>query len=447
MGVVERAVDLGSVEAKEPGAQPVVVAVLENPEVRRRGHDESGVIGERSVAQGGPRSRSCLPGVSEEGKPAHRRAAVAIEAPELLCEAGEHVALGPLERGPPGEVAHVAWRHAEGVRHEVGEVAPALAVKDPGQRRGEEPIRSVGEVQAAADEQELSQRARVIRERHFERDQLAASVDRSSRPSAGDGDAGHGHGVAAAPAARAPIREGPARRVGEAGTKRLPGVSLERPVDPAPRQAGRCLAGRGWIDFRGGEHVGERIEVVANAQAPLDTGLEGHRSSTRERVEDHVPGARVPLDEGVGERRREAGEIGAHRVEGMAPQAVAILPVGLDREPGKIPDEVQAQLGGRSQVADSAKLDRRSRAAGPGRLGDGQAIGEHARARVRGHAATSDRAARLGPSHGPRSIARAFGAGGCSSAPGVRRSCRAGSRGAIAGRAGSRVGYATGAPP
>jgi len=73
-------------------------------------------------------------------------------------------------------------------------------------------------------------------------------------------------------------------------TKRLPGVSLERPVDPEPRQAGRCLAGRGWIDFRGGEHVGERIEVVANAQAPLDTGLEGHRSSTRERVEDHVPG-------------------------------------------------------------------------------------------------------------------------------------------------------------
>ena len=59
VGVVERGVDRRRVLAEEPRPQPVVVAVLHDPQIRRRGDDESSAIRQARRAQGdsGPRRR------------------------------------------------------------------------------------------------------------------------------------------------------------------------------------------------------------------------------------------------------------------------------------------------------------------------------------------------------------------------------------------------------
>src|SRR5918995_603094 len=53
----------------------------------------------------------------------------------------------------------------------------------------------------------------------------------------------------------------------------------------------------------------------------------GTRAAGAERVQDDVAQTRVAGDERVGERRRKAGEVRAHRVQAVAPQARLHLPL------------------------------------------------------------------------------------------------------------------------
>ena len=65
--------------------------------------------------------------------------------------------------------------------------------------------------------------------------------------------------------------------------------------------------------------MGERVEVVADADAAFCAGLEGHGPAAGERIEDDVAGPAVASDEGVGEGGRKARQVRAHRVERVAP--------------------------------------------------------------------------------------------------------------------------------
>ena len=76
--------------------------------------------------------------------------------------------------------------------------------------------------------------------------------------------------------------------------------------------------------------MGERVEVVADSDPALGTGLQRARPATAERVEDDVAGPRVAGDEGVGEGRREARQVGAHRMEPVTPQPLLVLPLRGD---------------------------------------------------------------------------------------------------------------------
>jgi len=58
-------------------------------------------------------------------------------------------------------------------------------------------------------------------------------------------------------------------------------------------------------------------DVVLCASNPLST-------------QDDVAAARVAGDEGVGEGRREAREVRAHRVERVAPEPLLVLPLRCD---------------------------------------------------------------------------------------------------------------------
>ena len=126
-------------------------------------------------------------------------------------------------------------------------------------------------------------------------------------------------------------------------------------VQPRPRQYS-C-----WLDLRGGEQVGEGVQIVADADPALGAGLERCRTTTRERVEDHVSRARVACDERMGEGSRETREIRAHRMEGMAPQSLLGLPFGCDRDRRQRDRHFQGQLlrgGGRSRASRSGRHGR-----------------------------------------------------------------------------------------
>ena len=86
------------------------------------------------------------------------------------------------------------------------------------------------------------------------------------------------------------------------------------------REPGRRLGTRRRLNLRGGQQVGKGVEVVADADPALGAGLERGRAASRERVEDDVTRPRVPGDERMGQGRREAREVRAHRVERVAPQ-------------------------------------------------------------------------------------------------------------------------------
>ena len=94
VGVVEGRVDRPCVEAEEPRPQPVVVAVLDDAQVGRRGHDQASPVRPAARAQGRPGARRDVAGIAEQGDPLDRRRRLAEEPVELLAEPVEDVAVG-----------------------------------------------------------------------------------------------------------------------------------------------------------------------------------------------------------------------------------------------------------------------------------------------------------------------------------------------------------------
>ena len=168
-----------------------------------------------------------------------------------------------------------------------------------------------------ADEQELRQRARVEREGDLVGDGLGARV--RTVAAAGGRDerrrvAGCGVTTRSARASQAAASAAQARR-------------------RAARRV-RASAGVAGLELGGGQDVGERVEVVADADAALGGRLERAPCRGRRTGRGRRRRAAVARDEGVGERRREAREVRAHRVEAVAPEAGLVLPLGLDGEGG-----------------------------------------------------------------------------------------------------------------
>ena len=138
-------------------------------------------------------------------------------------------------------------------------------------RRGEEPVGRAVEVERRPDEQQLGERPRME----------------------GDGD------LARAPARRRgrASRRLPARGTSVAGvaaTRSARAGQLGRFGGPREAEAGeprQRLGRRRRLDLRRGQEVGERVEVVADADPALGRGLERRRATAGEWVEDDVAAA------------------------------------------------------------------------------------------------------------------------------------------------------------
>ena len=174
--------------------------------------------------------------------------------------------------------------------------------------------------------------------------------------------------------------------------KRQPAGRIGIPGEPERREPCAGLGRRRGIHLRRREQMGERVEVVANADPTLGTRLERGRAPTGEGVEDHVTGSRVAGDERVRESSRKAREIGAHRVEAVAPQPLLGLPFRRNRQLGEPEREFEGQLTGRH-------ASRGSR----GCCGNGRR-----NRRRTGHDALGTSCPNTGPGrrHGARSVAR-----------------------------------------
>ncbi len=261
--------------------------------------------------------------------PARGGQRLAIEAVQLGRQGVEHVALGRLVAGPGDEVADVARGHAERVGHDRRQVGrrSCRGGSRPGRRRGTGPCGRRA-CRCVRTQEQLRQRPRVERERDLVRDGLRAGV----RAAAG---AGRGHQRRRVARVRLHLlRQGePGRRVG------VPG-------EAEGGEAGAGLRGRRGLQLGGRQDVRERVEVVADADPSLGDRLERGRAAAAERVEHDVARARVARDEGVRQRRREAREVRAHRVEAVAPEAGLVLPLGLDRERGERARQLEGELAG-----------------------------------------------------------------------------------------------------
>ena len=148
-------------------------------------------------------------------------------------------------------------------------------------------------------------------------------------------------GSVARPSAR------PASRASACSAEAQPRLALRRP----------CRR----LDLGRGQEVGERVEVVADADAALGDRLEGRRAAAGERIEDDVAGPAVARDERVGEGRREAREVRAHRVERVAPQPCWAFHSGSIADRRQRDRQVQGQLlrgGGRSRASRSGRHGR-----------------------------------------------------------------------------------------
>jgi hypothetical protein len=106
------------------------------------------------------------------------------------------------------------------------------------------------------------------------------------------------------------------------------------------------LGGHAGLHLGGGQHLGEGVEVVADADPSLGERLQGRGAASGERVQDDVAGPAVAGDERVRERRREAREIRAHGVQAVAPQPRLELPVRLDRDRGESARQLERELAG-----------------------------------------------------------------------------------------------------
>ena len=182
------------------------------------------------------------------------------------------------------------------------------------------------------DEQQLAERPRVERERDLDRDGLVASrrPAAASRPP-GPSDAGcaGSRDDALARAASQPADVGvPAR----AGARRA-GCAPRRGV------AGSTLAAVSrWANG---------LRSLPTPIRPSAHAWSGRRAAAGERVEDDVAGPRVAGDERVGEGRREAREVRAHRVEAVAPQPLLVLPLGRECQRRELERELEGELAGR----------------------------------------------------------------------------------------------------
>ena len=326
VGVIEGRVDGSRIEPQEPRPQPVVVAVLDDAEIRRRGDDQARAVRAATRSQGRPGARRDLASVTQQRDPLDRGRRLAEQPIELLAQPIEDVAIGRRELGPGGEVAHVAGRHRERVGHQLGQVARALAVEDAGDGGGQEPVGPVVEVERRAHEQQLAERARVERQGDLDRDGLDAI--RGRRPRTG-----------------ARHERSRVERIGRHTCAQCQPVARARvPGQTELREPGRRLRTRRRLDLGRGQQVSERVEVVADPDPPLRARLERCRAATRERIEDDVAWSRVAGDEGVGERRRKARQVRAHRVERMAPQALLVLPLGSERDRRQLERKLEREL-------------------------------------------------------------------------------------------------------
>ena len=186
------------------------------------------------------------------------------------------------------------------------------------------------------DEQQLAEGVRVERERDLDR---------------------HGLGPGRWRRAGAGGRHERRERIGrDAPGQRRPRLGVGDPGEAQLRQPGHRRGTRRRLDLRGGQQVGERVEVVADTDPPLRARLQGRRAATGERIEDDVTRPRVARDERVGQRRREAREVRAHRMERVAPEALLGLPLGFDRDGRQRDREVEGELlrgGARSRAGGS----------------------------------------------------------------------------------------------
>ena len=199
-------------------------------------------------------------------------------------------------------------------------------MEDPGQGGREEAVGPIVETQPGSDEQELAQRSWMEGERDLDWDGFTAAV--RSGPGTGDRHERCGR-----------------RRVGgDALAEGEPILRFGIPAESKPRQPGRRLRARRRLDLGRRQQVGERIQVVADADPALGACLEGRRPAAGERIQDDVTGPRIPGDEGVRQRGRKAGQIRAHRVEGVAPQALLVLPLGRDREWRQLERQLEGEL-------------------------------------------------------------------------------------------------------
>ena len=106
----------------------------------------------------------------------------------------------------------------------------------------------------------------------------------------------------------------------------------------------RVSAGSRGLHLGGGQDLGQGVQVVADADPALGERLERGGAASRERVEHDVAGPAVAGDERVGEGRRKAREVRAHRVQAVAPQPWLELPVRLDRDGGEGTGQLEGEL-------------------------------------------------------------------------------------------------------
>ena len=148
-------------------------------------------------------------------------------------------------------------------------------MQDPGECRGEEPVDAIVEAERRADEQELGERPRMEAQRDLDRDRLGRrrGIARM-QAAAGRRDAGAIDPRIAEDLERQPV----------------PGVRVTGPGQSQAGQARSRLGLRRGFHLRRREQVGERVEIVADADPALGAGLQRGRAAAAERVEDHVAG-------------------------------------------------------------------------------------------------------------------------------------------------------------
>ncbi len=164
-------------------------------------------------------------------------------------------------------------------------------MEDAGDRRGEETIPWVAQVEVTAQEQQLGERAAVEGGSDLPRERpepALRSFGKCTRPGGGNGH---------------------------------PVVRFKGPIDPKAREPGLRLRAARRVDLGRREQGRQRVGVAPGADSALGAGLQGHGAAACEGVEDDIAGARVPRDQRMGDGRRERAEVRAHGVEAVAPES------------------------------------------------------------------------------------------------------------------------------